>query len=192
MTGVQTCALPIYTLKPPSSLKSIDFNNRVIYIKSYSKIFMPGFRIGFILLPAELISSFLNNKVLIESNTSTLYQKSFSYLLNEGLIEKHMTLCRRNFKKIQKSIIEELKKIDGISFEIPNGGCSLWIKLPENISSLSVYNKLLKDGVGIVPGNNYGFDNYIKINFSRININDAILGIKLLKNSIEYFQYLNI
>lgn len=71
---------------------------------------MPGFRLGFILVPQKLLTPFLNNKILSDSSTSTLYQKSFALLLEKGLIEKHMNLCRKNFKLIQDSIVEELKK----------------------------------------------------------------------------------
>ncbi|MEG0300205.1 MAG: PLP-dependent aminotransferase family protein [Cetobacterium sp.] len=183
-----------YSNTAPRSLKALDTNHRVIYIKSYSKIFMPGFRLGFAIIPKQILNSFFNNKILSDSNTSTLYQKAFAYLLKEGVIEKHMSTSRKSFKKIQDILIKELKKIDDISFTIPSGGCSLWIKLPENISSKSLYNKLLLDGVGIVPGNNYSilFDNYIKLNFSRITKDEVIKSVQHLKNAIEYFQYLNI
>lgn len=181
-----------YSKNPPSPLKSLDNDDRVIYIKSFSKIFMPGFRLGFIIVPQALLTPFLNNKILSDSSTSTLYQKSFAFLLKERLIEKHMFHCRKNFKTIQDSIIKELNKISDISFIIPSGGCSIWIKLPSNISSTSIYNKLLNNGVGIVPGINYGFDNFIKLNFSRINKKDITRGISLLKEAIEFFEDLEI
>ncbi|MGL5644772.1 PLP-dependent aminotransferase family protein, partial [Cetobacterium sp.] len=82
-----------YSSKASVPLKALDVDDRVIYIKSFSKIFMPGFRLGFILVPEKLLTSFLNNKILADSNTSTLYQKSFALLLEKGLIEKHMNLC---------------------------------------------------------------------------------------------------
>ena len=181
-----------FSKEMPTTLKALDKNNRVIYIKSFSKIFMPGFRLGFIVVPDLLLTSFLNNKMLSDSSTSTLYQKSFSFLLQNGLIEKHMILCRRNFKIIRNLIVKELNKIPSIDFIIPSGGCSFWIKLPKNISSISVYNKLLNVGVGIVPGDNYGFDNFIKLNFSRIHKKDITLGISLLKEAIEFFENLDI
>lgn len=180
-----------YSKNTPQPLKSLDLCNRVIYIKSFSKIFMPGFRLGFIIVPDNILTSFLNNKILSASSTSTLYQKSFALLLKKGLIEKHMRLCRQNFKTIQDCIVKELQLIPDISFIVPSGGCSIWIKLPKNISSISIYNKLLKDNIGIVSGSTYGFDNFIKLNFSRINEKDISLGITLLKKAIEFFKNLN-
>lgn len=181
-----------YSKEIPMPLKSLDVDERVIYIKSFSKIFMPGFRLGFIIVPQNLLTPFLNNKILSDSSTSTLYQKSFALLLKMRLIEKHMTLCRRNFKSLQDSIIKELRQIPNIDFLIPSGGCSIWIKLPKNISSISIYNKLLINSVGIVPGSTYGFDNFIKLNFSRINKKDIPLGITLLREAIEFFENLDI
>ena len=103
-----------------------------------------------------------------------------------------MNLCRKNFEFIQNSIVKELKKIPNVSFIIPGGGCSIWIKLPKDISSMSIYNKLLISNVGIVPGSTYGFDNFIKLNFSRINKKDITTGISLLKEAIEFFVNLDI
>ena len=48
------------------------------------------------------------------------------------------------------------------------------------------------NNVGIVPGSNYGFDNFIKLNFSRINQKDINIGISLLKETIEFFINLDI
>lgn len=181
-----------YSDLPPLPLKSLDQNDRVIYIKSFSKIFMPGFRLGFIIVPKILLSSFLNNKFLSDINTSTLYQKSYAFLLNSGLIDKHMNSCRKKLKIIQESIIKELSQIPNIKYYPPSGGCSIWIELPENISSKSIYNKLLIDKVGIVPGLDYEMDNFIKLNFSRIEKRDISNGISLLKNAIKFFENLNI
>ncbi|MGL4652076.1 PLP-dependent aminotransferase family protein [Cetobacterium sp.] len=181
-----------YSELPPLPLKSLDKNDRVIYVKSFSKIFMPGFRLGFIIVPKLLLPSFLNNKFLSDTNTSSLYQKSFALLLNDGSIEKHMNSCRKQLNSIQNIIIEELLKISNIKFFIPSGGCSLWIELPKNVSSKSVYNKLLRENIGIVPGIDYGFDNFIKLNFSRIEKKDIPEGISRLKFAIDFFQELNL
>lgn len=183
-----------YKSIPPISLKSLDKNDRVVYIKSFSKIFMPGFRLGFCIVPDSILSNFLNLKRYENLNSSTLYQKSFAYLLNSGSIEKHIRKSQKNFKKIQESIIKCLNTIEGVSFYIPDGGLSLWIKLPNNISSRGVYTLLLKKNIGIVPGYIYSknHDNYIKLNFARIEEKDIQTSIKELKIVIQTLQYFNI
>lgn len=181
-----------YSEFPPIPLKALDKDDRVIYIKSFSKIFMPGFRLGFIIVPNALLASFLNNKFLSDTNTSSLYQKSYALLLNNGSIEKHMSFCRKKLASVKAEIVKELLKIRDIKFEIPSGGCSIWIQLPDNISSKSIYNKLLREKIGIVPGVNYEFDNFIKLNFSRIEKKDIPEGISHLKLAIDFFQKLNL
>ena len=48
--------------KKPETLKSLDKNNRVIYIKSYSKIFMPGLRLAYITIPDIMLDTMLTRK----------------------------------------------------------------------------------------------------------------------------------
>lgn len=183
-----------YSETHPFPLKSLDKNDNVIYIKSFSKIFMPGFRLGFCIVPNSLLSNFLNFKKLINLDLSTLYQKAFAHLLDEHLIEKQMLLSREKYKKVQNALVNELKIINNINYSIPKGGLSLWIKLPKNISSKAVYTKLLKNNMIIVPGYIYSenFDDYIKINYGQIKKNKIKEAIKLLNNAILELQYLNI
>lgn len=183
-----------YSETHPFPLKSLDKNNQIIYIKSFSKIFMPGFRLGFCIIPTSLLTNFLNFKKLINLNLSTLYQQAFAHLLDEHLVEKQMMLSREKYKKIQSTLINELKLINNITYTIPKGGLSLWIKLPKDISSKAVYTKLLKNNMIIVPGYIYSesFDEYIKINYGQIKKNKIKESIKLLNIAISELQFLNI
>lgn len=178
---------------PPKSLKYFDKNDRVIYIKSFSKIFMPGFRLGFMIIPNELLPIFKKYIHLEILNTSPLYQKVFARFLSTGSLEKHIEIHRKKFKKIRDTLIKNLKNIDDLKFLNISGGYSLWIKLPNKISSKYLYNRLIYRGIGIVPGIMYGdkFDNYIKINFSNIELENVKIGINLILKEIEYFKSLN-
>ncbi|WP_297404839.1 PLP-dependent aminotransferase family protein [uncultured Cetobacterium sp.] len=179
-----------YTNNYPYPIRSLNDEN-VIYIKSFSKIFMPGFRLGFCIIPSSILIDFLNLKKLINLDSSTLYQEAFAHLLNENLIEKQMLLSRKKYKTIQYLIIYELKKISDISFFTPKGGLSIWIKLPHNISGKAIYTKLLRKKTLIVPGYIYSsnLDNYIKLNYAQISETNIKEGIKLLKNTILELQF---
>lgn len=179
-----------YTNNYPYPIRSLNEEN-VIYIKSFSKIFMPGFRLGFCIIPNSILITFLNLKKLINLDSSTLYQEAFAHLLDENLIEKQMLLSRKKYKTIQYLIVNELKKISDISFFTPKGGLSIWIKLPQNISGKAVYTKLFKNKTLIVPGYIYSskLDNYIKLNYAQISEVDIEKAINLLKITISELQF---
>lgn len=173
--------------KKPSSLKNIDENDRVIYIKSYSKIFMPGLRLAYIIIPSLLKNSILNKKFSGDIYHSGLNQRAFQYLLENGDWDIHMEKARNIFGKKQKIMYKYLKKISDIKFTCPKGGLCFWIELPEDISSKAIYLSMLSRGVGILPGIVFSEkkNNYIRISFAQCEEKEIEEGINLLKNTIE-------
>lgn len=177
----------IYFNKQFFPLKSLDINNRVIYIKSYSKIFMPGFRLGFMITPSWLINDIVRTKYSSDISTSGLNQRIFQYFLEENIWEKYIQKLRNHFKEKQEFLHRKLSKIDKILFIKPLGGLSFWIKLPNNITGEAIYFKLLNHGVKIIPGVVFSsdFSNYIRLSFAQCSIQDIDTGINILKKAID-------
>lgn len=177
----------IYFNKKILPLKSFDNNNRVIYIKSYSKVFMPGFRLGFMITPNSLINEIIRAKYSSDISTSGLNQRIFQYFLENDIWKEYTEKLRVHFKEKQLFLIEKLSNIDKISFSKPQGGLSFWIKLPNNITGEAVYFKLIKQGVKIIPGVVFSndFPNYIRLSFAQCSLEDIDRGIEILKNTIE-------
>lgn len=171
----------------PETLKSLDKNNRVIYIKSYSKIFMPGLRLAYITIPDILLDTILARKLSSDIYHSGLNQRAFQYLLENGDWDIHMEKARNIFKEKQKIMYNSLKKIKDISLRKPKGGLCFWVKLPENVSSKAVYINMLSHGVGILPGVVFSEkkDNYIRISFAQCEEKNIEEGVKLLGCAIE-------
>jgi DNA-binding transcriptional MocR family regulator len=177
----------IYFNKKILPLKSFDNNNRVIYIKSYSKVFMPGFRLGFMITPNSLINEIIRAKYSSDISTSGLNQRIFQYFLENDIWKEYTEKLRIHFKEKQLFLIEKLSNIDKISFSKPQGGLSFWIKLPNNITGEAVYFKLIKQGVKIIPGVVFSndFPNYIRLSFAQCSLEDIDRGVEILKNTIE-------
>lgn len=171
----------------PKTLKSFDKFKRVIYIKSYSKIFMPGLRLGYIILPDFLIKPILNRKLSSDIYHSGLNQRSFQYLLENGDWDLHMEKARKVFGKKQEKMYNSLKKIKDIEFKKPKGGLSFWIKLPKDISSKAVYISMISKGVGILPGVVFSEDkdNYIRVSFAQCEEKEIEEGLKIFENAIK-------
>lgn len=173
--------------KKPVSLKSIDTNQRVIYIKSYSKIFMPGLRLAYTAVPDKFVYSIRNKKFSADICHSALNQRAFQYLLENGDWDIHMEKARNLFKEKQKIMYKCLKKIKDIKFKKPEGGLCFWIELPENISSRAVYLNMLSKGVGILPGIVFSENknSFIRISFAQCEEREIEEGIKILGEAVE-------
>ena len=173
--------------KKPVSLKSMDTNQRVIYIKSYSKIFMPGLRLAYTAVPDKFVYSIRNKKFSADICHSALNQRAFQYLLENGDWDIHMEKARTLFKEKQKIMYRCLKKIKDIKFKKPEGGLCFWIELPKNISSRAVYLNMLSKGVGILPGIVFSENknNFVRISFAQCEKREIEEGIKILGEAVE-------
>jgi len=174
-------------------LKSYDDKNRVIYIKSFSKILMPGLRIGIVEIPNELLKKVLWAKYSSDISTPGLIQKSMYYYMeyfnwNEYLdsVEKVYT---QKYTLAKKLINEKLS--DRLKVRNSNGGINFFLELPRGYSSQEFTDFLLDKGVSVLPGT-YFFDNLIDDRFFRINIakssiQDLEKGISIINDNLDEF-----
>lgn len=170
------------------SLKSLDINNRVIYLKSFSKTFMPGLRLGFVILPTSLQQKFLLGKQFSDIHTSGFIQRVFELYLKEGLWKKHINNISNiynNKYKLTKEYIIKYKPID-LRYYRPSGGLNFWFSLPDGYSSQKLEDYLKNHKILISSGGRFYNDNqdteYFRINIASIN-ND-----KLEKGIIKLFE----
>ena len=182
------CSSDIYfSNEKIKSIKSYDKNDRVIYIKSYSKVFMPGFRLGVIVVPSSMVSQVLGGKYSSDISNSGLNQRVFQYSLEEGMWKKHIDSSRKEFKRKQLYMYKKLKEIENLKVNKPKGGMCLWVELPYEITGEAVYMKLSKRGVGILPGVVFSEKayNYIRLSFAQCTKEEIDEGIDILEKVIK-------
>ncbi|MCG8641916.1 MAG: PLP-dependent aminotransferase family protein, partial [Desulfobacterales bacterium] len=140
--------------KPPQPIKVLDEDENVIYIKSFSKIFLPGFRIAFMLLPDSIIGQMMAAKHASDISSSGLIQRTFDLLLRKRLWEKHLEEMRQTYAKKYQLFLKLLQKFipQEISYTVPTGGLNFWLSLPPGLSANRLYKKCLSEGVIFVPG----------------------------------------
>lgn len=174
-------------------LKSYDMKNRVIYIKSFSKILMPGLRIGIVDIPKELQKKILWAKYSSDISTPALIQKSMYYYMKYYNWEEYLKSIDKVYTKKYKQTKALLEESLGDKLKISKsqGGLNFFLELPRGYSSQAFYNFMIQKGVCITPGT-YFFDNIMDDRFFRINIanekiEDIEKGITIIKNNLEEF-----
>lgn len=183
----------LYFHKKIKPLKSYDCYNRVIYIKSYSKVFMPGFRLGFMIIPEHITPKIIRTKFFADISTSGLNQRIFQYFMENKIWEEYTKKLREEFIKKQSYLFEKLNLIKDISTYKPEGGLSFWIALPKFVSGEAIYFKLLKDGISIIPGIVFSphFRNYIRLSFAQCSYSEIDTGIKIFEKRLKELIKLN-
>lgn len=138
------------------SFKSLDTNNRVIYIKSFSKIFLPGIRLGYLISPEDIKENIENSKVNTDISTSSLMQRALDLYIKNGYWKDYINNIRIMYKKRYDYMEECIRNIlgDKVSFISPGGGFNFYLKISPNISLTSdkLFYKCKKEKVIISPG----------------------------------------
>lgn len=173
-------------------LKSLDKIDKVIFIKSFSKIFMPGVRIGFVTLPNKLLKGIIKAKHTTDISSSGYLQRAFDLYLRKGYWRKHIDNIRKVYSEKYNIMIRELDllKKHGIDYTTPNGGLSVWLKLPSNIDGLEFYNDCVENNISLVPGKVFFIDdsiytNYIRLSFGAVDNDEIIEGIGIIDNILS-------
>ncbi|WP_300954166.1 PLP-dependent aminotransferase family protein, partial [uncultured Clostridium sp.] len=113
--------------------KDLDKNDRVIYIKSFSKIFLPGIRIGYIISPETFRESIQSSKINTDIATSTLMQRALEMYIKEGYWIEYINNLRgeyiKRYEVMKKLIHENLKEY--VEFFDSKGGLSFYLKIKD-------------------------------------------------------------
>ncbi|MGX2960160.1 aminotransferase-like domain-containing protein [Peribacillus sp. JNUCC 23] len=142
---------------PPNPLKARDNQGLVLYMGSMSKTVGPGLRIGWIVGPEPVIDRLSDIKMQTDYGSSSLSQFAVAEWLSSGLYDEHIKKirvelkCRRDFTiDILNTYFKELA-----SWNIPEGGFYIWLSIHKQISIRKLFEKALKEGILLNPGNVY-------------------------------------
>ncbi len=165
---------------------------KTILLGTFSKTTVPGFRMGWIVAPDDLMEKLLIAKQAADLHTSIFTQMLlFSYLSdydNDSHIRKIINVYGRQRDAMVKAI--ERYFPSDVKFTCPQGGMFLWVTLPGTLSSMELFNIAIEKNVAFVPGNPFYTDrrdhySTLRLNFSCSDETVIDEGIKRLGGSID-------
>jgi 2-aminoadipate transaminase len=141
----------IWSGERPNAIYAMSEDANVVHIGSFSKSIAPALRVGYIVAPWAVMSRILAIKT--DGGSGALEQMVLAEYCNANFF-KHVPLLRRGLRSKLETLMEALKQNFGraVEFEDPKGGIFLWIKLPDNVDALKLYQPALAAGVAINPG----------------------------------------
>lgn len=175
-------------------LKALDYKNRVVYIKSFSKVLMPGLRIGFMVLPKKMMESATKAKYTTDISTSGFLQKAFhDYLKNNDWKEHTRMMCAYGKQKYETAIFYAKNYLQQqLQWNLPGGGISLWMKLPSGITSEQYCSMLLKENVIVSQGSQYDMSEessqFIRLCFTNVSDERIEDGMKKMADVLQGFS----
>ncbi|MFJ7754569.1 PLP-dependent aminotransferase family protein [Peribacillus muralis] len=176
-----------YTQQPFPALASID-PARVIYLGNFSKSFLPGIRLSYMVLPEPILKRYIHQFLHFESTTSLHSQLTMAKFMEEGEWNRHIKRMRLVYKrKMQQMVSQLLMQFDQtISIIGEQSGLYLLIKVDLNRSEEWLIEQASFHGVKVYPTSIYYLNNttdipIIKLGFSNLSSEEIKLGVELLK-----------
>ncbi|MHC2336367.1 aminotransferase-like domain-containing protein [Bradyrhizobium sp. USDA 4454] len=141
----------IWNGQRPPAIYAMSTHGGVIHIGSFSKSIAPALRVGFIVAPWEIMSRMLPLKT--DAGSGALEQMVLAEYCAPHFAT-HVPKLTRGLRAKLDTLMEALNEQFGTAaeFEAPKGGIFLWVKLPDNVDTLKLYQAALAAGVSINPG----------------------------------------
>lgn len=175
------------------TLKSMDRSDCIIYIKSFSKLLMPGLRIGCLVLPISLTEDFTRIKQSTDISSSGLIQRALDLYLRNSKWAEHINYMREIYNgkyEVMLGRLETMTKL-GITFDEPGGGLYFWVKLPNHVSSTELSKECYKNGLLLLaspvfyPNENKSRDNFIRLSFASAEVDEIKKGMDILEAALH-------
>lgn len=174
-----------YSGTPVPTIRSLC-PERTLQLGSFSKIFAPGFRLGWIFGPEELLDQIYVCKQSLDLCPPVFDQYVAAEFLNSGALDENLAKSISLYREKRDLMLSLLEKYmpAGVSWTRPEGGLFLFLTMPEGCDTVALYGKALSAGVAYVAGSFFYPDgshrNTMRLNFSFLDKSRIEEGIKLL------------
>jgi len=158
-----------------------------IYMGSFSKTLAPGLRLGFLVAPKALYPKLLQAKQAADLHTPSFNQRMVAEVLKGNFLDRHVPTIRALYKSQCDAMLAALDTHlagSGVSWNTPDGGMFLWLKLPDGMNAVELLPKAVERNVAFVPGAAFYADtpqhNTLRLSFVTASVDQINTGIAAL------------
>ena len=177
-------------LKP---IKAYDRTGHTVLANSFSKIFSPGSRLGYVYADHRIIEKLVDAKSATNSHTSMLPQILCAEFFTRGYYDQHLKKLCAVHKERRDAMMAALEKNmpEGTKWVFPDGGLFTWVELPECIDTTELlkeaanYKVAFIAGAGFFVGSTGEGKNYMRISFGNVTPEKIEEGMKRLGDLIK-------
>ncbi len=181
-----------YEGKAQPTLKSLDPDGRVIYMSTFSKMLIPGLRVGFVVADGPVYDHLLRSKRCHDLATCNLIQRALRDYVSVGRYHAHLQRSCTLYRRRRDAMLAALERHmpDGATWTRPKGGLFVWARLPHGTKASELLPRACGEGMVFAPGGNFYIDpakgdDSMRLNFAS-NTEDVIIeGIKRLGRAMR-------
>ena len=174
-------------------IKAYDKTGHTVLANSFSKIFSPGSRLGYVYADHGIIEKMMDAKVATNSHTSMLPQILCAEFFARGYFEEHLRTIRAIHRERRGAMMAALEKYmpEGTKWVYPDGGLFSWVELPGGIDTTELLKEAAEHkvayiaGAGFYVGNTGEGKNCMRISYGNVTPEKIEIGMKRLGDLIR-------
>lgn len=172
---------------PKRHIRTFDSGEHVLYLGTFSKVFLPGFRVGYVVGPEPVIQKLAISKQGADLCSNSFGQRIILECARQGLVERHVSAIIDVYRKKRDLMLRALAEHfpDEVEWTYPEGGFFVWVTLPEGMDAKELLPRAVSlERVAYVSGGASFVDgsgkNTIRLAYSQASDEDIEEGIRRL------------
>jgi 2-aminoadipate transaminase len=176
---------------PP--VKSFDQTGNTVHVNSFSKIFSPGSRLGYVFADEAIIRRLYEAKVATNSHTNMVTQILCAEFFNRGLFEPHLKRICEIHRERRDVMLDCIRTMlpDDTRYVHPDGGLFTWVELPEQIDTTAMLGEAVAQKVAYMPGKEFFVQgqpirrNCMRVSFGAVTPENIRIGMERLAAVVD-------
>jgi GntR family transcriptional regulator/MocR family aminotransferase len=139
--------------RPLAALQGSDAGGRVIYVGSFSKVMFPALRLGYVVVPRDLMPAFAVIREATDTFTATLQQAAMTDFIREGHFARHLRRMRQLYRERYTTLVTALREElpDQLQLLGTDTGMHLSVLLPEDVDDVEFTRRAAIAGISVRP-----------------------------------------
>jgi len=173
------------------SLKSLDRSGRVIHLRSLSKTFVPGLRLGWAAGDSDVIRRMVVAKQFADAATNTPAQYILLEFIRQGLFDKQIQQNVKYYRAKRDFMLARMDRYfpDEVTWTRPQGGFFIFVKIPGDMDAADLFRQAVEKNVAFVTGQPFFVDgsghNTLRLSYAQAGREDIEFAIRKIGNLIK-------
>ena len=176
--------------KPLPTMESLDHDQKIIYINTFSKTISPSFRISYMILPPDLMERYQKHLGFYSCTVPSLDQYTLAQFIQNGYFERHLNRMKRKYRTKKSEIMNILKESslkDKITITDAMAGLHFTVNLKTNKSDGQLKEEAAKYGMKIKFLSDYTKEAAVP-SCSTLLINYTALESDTMEKAVSVFE----
>ncbi|MBI5030914.1 MAG: PLP-dependent aminotransferase family protein [Chloroflexi bacterium] len=180
-----------YSGRPLTALQGLDTANRVIYIGTFSKVLFPALRLGYLVVPPNLVDAFIAARAMADRQSPVLDQAVLADFIAEGYFARHLRHMRALYAERRAALVDAVnRELDGmLEITSEQAGLHVMARLPQSIDDREVARRAATHNVEAPALSDYALTHLayggLVLGYAAVNENEIREGVRRLELAIK-------